>query len=129
MGSQRLWIPTPVLDVNPKTIYYLKRSSANYRTGDRKGRSLFFPPQIGTSRKLMEKLRSLVVDNNDGQRATLAGGLGNLGHDVVATGDREAALGRDDLDGFDVIISDLTEEAGSDNPISELQRKRLLTPI
>ncbi|HEV7398264.1 MAG TPA: ATP-binding protein [Pyrinomonadaceae bacterium] len=77
----------------------------------------------------MDKLRILVVDNNDGLRATLADALGNLGHDVVATGDRNAALGRNDLDGFDVIISDLTEEGDSETPISELHRKRLLTPI
>jgi serine/threonine-protein kinase RsbW len=77
----------------------------------------------------MEKRRILVVDNNDGLRATLAEVLGSLGHDVVATGDREAALGRNDLDQFDVIISDLTEEAGSIPAISELHRKRLLTPI
>ena len=77
----------------------------------------------------MEKRRILVVDNNDGLRATLAEVLGQLGHDVVATGDRHEALGRNDLDKFDVIISDLTEEADSAQPISELQRKRLLTPI
>lgn len=77
----------------------------------------------------MEKRRILVVDNNDGLRATLAQVLGSLGHDVVATGDREAALGRDDLDRFDVIISDLTEEPDSTPAISELHRKRLLTPI
>jgi serine/threonine-protein kinase RsbW len=77
----------------------------------------------------MEKRRILVVDNNDGLRATLAEVLGSLGHDVVATGDREAALGRDDLDKFDVIISDLTEEADSGQTVSELHRKRLLTPI
>jgi serine/threonine-protein kinase RsbW len=77
----------------------------------------------------MDKRRILVVDNNDGLRATLAEVLGSLGHDVVATGDREAALGRDDLDQFDVIISDLTEEAGSPPAISERHRKRLLTPI
>jgi serine/threonine-protein kinase RsbW len=77
----------------------------------------------------MDKLRILVVDNNDGLRATLADALGNLGHEVVATGDRNAALGRNDLDGFDVIISDLTEEGESEAVISELHRKRLLTPV
>ena len=77
----------------------------------------------------MDKRRILVVDNNDGLRAKLAEVLGSLGHDVVATGDREAALGRIDLDQFDVIISDLTEDADSGQTIGELQRKRLLTPI
>jgi serine/threonine-protein kinase RsbW len=77
----------------------------------------------------MEKRRILVVDNNERLRTTLAEVLGSLGHDVVATGDREEALGREDLDRFDVIISDLTEEAESGRTLSELQRKRLLTPI
>jgi serine/threonine-protein kinase RsbW len=76
----------------------------------------------------MEKLRILVVDNNDELRAKLTNALGGLGHDVVAIGDRKAALGRNDLDGFDVIISDLTDE-GSEDDISDIQRKRLLTPI
>lgn len=76
----------------------------------------------------MEKLRILVVDNNDGLRATLADVLGSLGHEVVATGDRKEALGHD-LDGFDVIISDLTEEAETDHLLSETHRKRLLTPV
>ena len=77
----------------------------------------------------MEKLRILVVDNNDGLRATLAEVLGTLGHQVVATGDRHEALGREDLDGFDVIISDLTDEADPDQVISDPHRKRLITPI
>jgi serine/threonine-protein kinase RsbW len=77
----------------------------------------------------MDKRRILVVDNNDRLRATLAEVLGSLGHDVVATGDREEALGRSDLEQFDVIISDLTEDADSSQAISEIQRKRLLTPV
>jgi serine/threonine-protein kinase RsbW len=76
----------------------------------------------------MEKLRILVVDNNAGLRTTLASVLGSLGHDVVATGDRKEALGHN-LDDFDVIISDLTEEAGTDPIVSEVHRKRLLTPV
>jgi serine/threonine-protein kinase RsbW len=118
------------LDAGRKTLYYLKRFTTDYRTLVLEGvvRS-FFPPQIGTSRRSMDKLRILVVDNNERLRATLAQVLGSLGHDVVATGDRAEALGRVDLDDFEVIISDLTEEAGSDHTVSELQRKRLLTPI
>ncbi|MEP6921947.1 MAG: ATP-binding protein [bacterium] len=78
----------------------------------------------------MQKRRILIVDNNDGLRAILEEVLGQLGHIVVATGDREAALARADLDQFDLIISDLTEEASSNGkPISELQRKHLLVPI
>src|SRR5436190_10108194 len=109
--------------------YYLKRFTTNYRTVGWKGlfalSSLPKSDQVGNR---MEKLRILDVDNNDGLRAKLTNALGGLGHDVVATGDRKEALGRNDLDGFDVIISDLTEE-GSEDDISDIQRKRLLTPI
>src|SRR5215831_7988370 len=56
----------------------------------------------------MDKRRILIVDNNDELRAILEEVLGTLGHDVVVTGDREKALAREDLDGFDLIISDLT---------------------
>jgi serine/threonine-protein kinase RsbW len=78
----------------------------------------------------MQKRRILIVDNNDELRVLLAGVLGKLGHDVVAIGDRETALARADLETFDLIISDLTEEASSNgNPVSELHRKHLLTPL
>jgi serine/threonine-protein kinase RsbW len=53
-----------------------------------------------------------------------------LGHQVVVTGDREQALAREDLDEFDLIISDLTDEPSTDErPISELHRKHLLVAI
>jgi len=61
----------------------------------------------------MQKRRILIVDNNDELRAILQDALGRLGHEAVSTGDRDKALGRDDLDQFDLIISDLTEEATS----------------
>jgi serine/threonine-protein kinase RsbW len=64
----------------------------------------------------MQKRRILIVDNNDELRAILENALGSLGHEAVVTGDRDEALGRDDLDEFDVIISDLTEEAACDKP-------------
>jgi serine/threonine-protein kinase RsbW len=78
----------------------------------------------------MLKRRILIVDNNDELRAILEKVLGNLGHAVIVTGDRDEALARDDLDRFDLIISDLTEEAGPNGqPIGELQRKHLLVPV
>ena len=89
----------------------------------------------------MEKRRILIVDNNDELRAILEEVLGSLGHEAVVTGDREAALNREDLDQFDLIISDLTEDAPLDDPaagvakepggrpIGELHRKHLLTPV
>jgi serine/threonine-protein kinase RsbW len=99
----------------------------------------------------MQKRRILIVDNNDELRAILENALGSLGHDAVVTGDRDEALSRDDLDQFDLIISDLTEEdalpgeqsAGqatnessqqlgdqrNGKPANDLHRRRLLTPV
>ncbi|HKC62422.1 MAG TPA: response regulator, partial [Pyrinomonadaceae bacterium] len=78
----------------------------------------------------MEKRRILIVDNNDELRASLEKVLRELGHEVVATGDRNEALARDDLDEFDLIISDLTEDEHSGiQLLSEIKRKRLLIPV
>jgi CheY-like chemotaxis protein len=78
----------------------------------------------------MEQRRILIVDNNDELRSTLEQVLRDLGHTVVATGEREAALSREDLDEFDLIISDLTDDADSGvQLLSELKRKRLLVPV
>lgn len=78
----------------------------------------------------MDRRRILIVDNNDELRALLADVLGDLGHEVVATGDRAEALAREDLEEFDLVISDLTEDAeGGIGIISELKRKRLMVPV
>ncbi len=77
----------------------------------------------------MDKRRILIVDNNDELRAILEEVLGTLGHEVVVTGDRGMALARKDLDAFDLIISDLTDDLDAPQPVSELQRKCLLTPV
>jgi serine/threonine-protein kinase RsbW len=77
----------------------------------------------------MNKRRILIVDNNDELRAILEKVLGALGHEVVVTGDRETALARNDLDGFHLVISDLTEDLETAQTVSELQRKCLLTPV
>jgi CheY-like chemotaxis protein len=78
----------------------------------------------------MEKRRILIVDDNDELRAVLEQALLELGHEVVATGDRQEALSREDLDEFDLIISDLTDDADSGiELLSELKRKRLLVPV
>ena len=74
----------------------------------------------------MPKRRILIVDNSDELRVSIADVLGKLGHEVVAIGDRAAALARADLDEFDLIISDLTDDA---SPSSELQRKHLLMSL
>ncbi|SRR6266545_3854183 len=78
----------------------------------------------------MQKRRILIVDNNDELRNILGQVLGALGHEVVVIGDRNTALVRNDLEQFDLIISDLAEDSDSNGkPIGELQRKHLLTPI
>jgi serine/threonine-protein kinase RsbW len=86
----------------------------------------------------MQKRRILIVDNNDELRAILEDALGSLGHEAVVTGDRDEALNRDDLDQFDLIISDLTEDAQTgDQPngqpslqlAGQRHRRHLLTPV
>ena len=75
----------------------------------------------------MDKRRILIVDNNDELRVLLEQALGKLGHEVIVSGEREQALGRDDLDSFDLIISDLSEAEVNGKAISELHRKHLVT--
>jgi serine/threonine-protein kinase RsbW len=77
----------------------------------------------------MQQRRILIVDNNDELRLLLERVLGELGHDVVVTGERKKALRRDDLDSFDLIISDLSEAEVNGQPIGDLQRKHLVTPL
>jgi len=57
----------------------------------------------------MEKRRILIVDNND-ELSVLQQALERLGHEVVMAAEREKALRRDDLNSFDLIISDLSED-------------------
>ena len=77
----------------------------------------------------MQKRRILIVDNNDELRLLLEKVLGEIGHDVVVTGERDKALRRNDLDSFDLIISDLSEAEVNGEPIGDLQRKHLVTPL
>lgn len=77
----------------------------------------------------MVKRRILIVDNNDELRVLLEQALGRLGHEVVVTGERAKALRREDLDSFDLIISDLSEAEVNGEPIGELHRKHLVTPL
>jgi serine/threonine-protein kinase RsbW len=77
----------------------------------------------------MEKRRILVVDNNDELRALLEEVLGKLGHEVVVATERQRALDRDDLDDFDLVISDLTEQEVNGQEIGELTRKKLVIPL
>ena len=57
----------------------------------------------------MQKRRILIVDNSDELRV-LEEALGRLGHEVIVAAARERAVRRDDLDSFDLIISDLAED-------------------
>ena len=77
----------------------------------------------------MQKRRILIVDNNDELRLLLEKVLGQIGHEVVVTGERDKALRRNDLDSFDLIISDLSEAEVNGEPIGDLQRKHLVTPL
>ena len=86
----------------------------------------------------MQKRRVLIVDNHDELRAILERTLSSLGHEAVVTGDRDEALSRNDLDRFDLIISDLTDEGEANDlpdsqsngkPDNEQHRLRLLTPV
>src|ERR1043165_3956958 len=57
----------------------------------------------------MEKRRILIVDNND-ELGILEQALERLGHEVVISVGRAKALRRNDLESFDLIISDLYDE-------------------
>lgn len=78
----------------------------------------------------MEQRRILIVDTNEELRTLLVRVLSDFGHEVVATGDRDEALAREDLEDFDLVISDLTDDAESGVQIvSEIKRKCLLVPV
>jgi len=61
-----------------------------------------------------DRCRILVVENSDDVRAGLAAELTKLGHHVVATGERDEALARNDLARFDLIVSDLVHQEPPD---------------
>src|SRR5256885_8656087 len=78
----------------------------------------------------MDRRRILIVEGNAELRTVLADALRELGHEVVTAGDRAEAVAREDLEEFDLIISDLAEYADSGTQIvSELKRQRLFVPI
>ena len=78
----------------------------------------------------MDRRRILIVEGNGELRSVLADALAGLGHEVVTAGDRAEAVAREDLEDFDLIISDLAEYSDSAvQIISELKRKRLFVPV
>ena len=78
----------------------------------------------------MDRRRILIVEGNAELRAVLADALSGLGHEAVTASGRAEAIGREDLEDFDLIISDLAEYSDSGvQLVSELQRKRLFVPV
>ncbi|HEY0078824.1 MAG TPA: ATP-binding protein [Pyrinomonadaceae bacterium] len=78
----------------------------------------------------MDKRRILIVETSEELRNLLRQVLAELGHEVVATGSREEAIEREDLEDFDLIISDLTDSAdGGMQILSEIKKKRLFVPV
>jgi len=123
---------TPDLSLITAFLIYFERGATQYRTVALEAPAAFpfSPSDITTDWSWMQKRRILIVDNNDELRAILEKVLGTLGHAVTGTGDRQQALAWEDLDQFDLIISDLTEDADQiAQVIGELQRKHLLVPI
>ena len=78
----------------------------------------------------MDGRRILIVEGNSELRTVLAEALAELGHKVVTASDRAEAVAREDLEDFDLIISDLAEHTDSGVQIvAELKRQRLFVPI
>jgi serine/threonine-protein kinase RsbW len=73
------------------------------------GKSLSSPEMQLMTESIQNKCRILIVDNRDDARTGLAQALSVLGHSVTSISQREEALARDDLDRFDLIVSDLDD--------------------
>ena len=63
------------------------------------------------------KCSILIVENSDESRQGLTAELAGLGHSVQATGARDDANAREDLDGFDLMVSDLEDASAQDGQI------------
>jgi len=59
----------------------------------------------------MKKRRILIVDDDDASRAALRKSLRALNHDVAIASSRREALARKDFNEFDLVISDLVDDA------------------
>jgi serine/threonine-protein kinase RsbW len=85
-------------------MIYFERAAKDFRT------VIEISPQNDRQDwSLMEKRRILIVDNHD-ELSVLEETLERLGHEVVVAAEREKALRRNDLDSFDLIVSDLSED-------------------
>ena len=58
---------------------------------------------------IQNRCRILIVESRDEARTGLAQALSALGHNVTAAGERDEALARNDLEEFDLIVSDLDD--------------------
>jgi serine/threonine-protein kinase RsbW len=65
----------------------------------------------------MENRRILIVSDKDELRNMLEASLRELGHEVLSTASRADALARADFNRFDLVISDLTDDAEADSVI------------
>ncbi|HVF48787.1 MAG TPA: ATP-binding protein [Pyrinomonadaceae bacterium] len=78
----------------------------------------------------MDKRRILIVESSTELRVLLRQVLGELGHEVVATGNRDEAIAREDLEDFDLIISDLSETSDdSVRLLGDIKKKHLFVPV
>jgi serine/threonine-protein kinase RsbW len=85
-------------------MIYCEREAIHFRTPIE-----ISPQTVAQDWSLMDKRRILIVDNHD-ELGVLEQALGRLGHEIVVARAREKALRRTDLDSFDLIISDLSED-------------------
>ena len=70
-----------------------------------------------TSNQKPSPCRILVVEDDNRNGAVLRGALADMGHRIVATREREEALGRQDFDEFDLIISDLATQPDANGEV------------
>lgn len=63
----------------------------------------------------MEKRRILIVDDDDSSRHALEQALSALGHETTISGSRNEALARQDFQEFDVVVSDLVDDAEAEH--------------
>jgi serine/threonine-protein kinase RsbW len=75
----------------------------------------------------MDKRRILIVETDGEMRSSLKREFEALGHEVFLAADRKIALTKLNLDDFDVIISDLTDETQCDwGDATDSQRERVI---
>ena len=74
-----------------------------------------------------DSCRILIVENSADFRAGLGAELNELGHEVTLESERCEAIARDDLDQFDLLVSDLVDHGSSDDAESVRSFKLAVT--